>query len=146
MQLIIIVLAILFITAAPSLLSQTTTRAYEFTYDASGNRRIREHHPIYLRKGVDQEAEKEVTQKLPDHQIVIYPNPAKSYFDVKVSNLTKDSKTSINLIDLTGRSIFTQEGLGEVTTVDVSKHTNGVYFMQIIIDGHVTDWKIIKEE
>lgn len=119
--------------------------AYEITYDAAGNRFKREFKSsIFLRKGVDKEDE--VKQEVPEHQISVFPNPAKSYFDVKISNINKDSKTAISLIDLTGRSVYTKEGIGELTTVDVSNQSNGTYFLQITIDGHRTDWKVIKED
>ena len=143
MYLKLLIFIILFTIATPYAFSQVP--AYEITYDEAGNRTKREYKSsVFLRKAVDKE--EEVKQEVPEHQISIFPNPAKSYFDVKVSNVTKDTKTSISLIDLTGRPVFTKEGVGELTTVDVSSQTNGVYFMKITIDGHVTNWKVIKED
>ena len=116
---------------------------YEYGYDAAGNRELREYKILYYgKKGVPQES-KAVTD---EHEITIYPNPAKDYLEVKVTNLNKDTRTRIEIADLSGRLIYETENIKETTQIDMSNITNGSYIMRIVINGKSTEWKIIKSD
>ena len=122
-------------------LTQTPVPGYEYSYDAAGNRIMREYKIIYIKKAVLEESQ----SVLDEHEITVYPNPVRSNLEVKVTNLTKDTRTRIQIYDISGRLIYEKESIKETTQIDMSNKTNGAYFMRLSIDGKSTDWKIIKE-
>lgn len=137
-MILIILLAVIRISTAFSV----DVPGYWFDYDAAGNRKIREYKDITLKQGIYEEGNEQIGV----YGINIYPNPAKSFLELKISNLKKDSKAILKIVDVLGRLVMEKEKLSESNTLDVSKFTNGIYIMEIIIDGNRSNWKIIKEE
>ena len=74
-----------------------------------------------------------------DDSISVYPNPANS-----IVNFTSNSTIkSIELYDVQGRILETQ--VGNVSNLDISNKTNGIYFVKITTDKGSKVEKIVKE-
>jgi hypothetical protein len=131
---IILIAVIIFQTAL-------STPHYSFTYDAAGNRTGRTW--VTPRQG---EPAQETTFKnvITNHDITLYPNPTEGWFSVRITNLSKDDTGSLNLIDMSGKNIYTNSSLSEITNVDLSHSPAGAYFMKIRIGTKEEAIKIIK--
>ena len=74
----------------------------------------------------------------------IYPNPAKNF--VNISNTTGANLTSVELVDINGRTVknVTLSNVSEPQIV-LTDLATGIYTMKIVSDKGVTTKKIIKE-
>jgi hypothetical protein len=76
----------------------------------------------------------------------IYPNPANNEATVSFA-LNNDATASVNVTDLAGKVVYTS-ALGSVNgaqkvTVNTESLTNGVYMVNVIVDGTVSTQKLI---
>jgi Secretion system C-terminal sorting domain len=69
------------------------------------------------------------------NEVILYPNPANTF--VKIDNVP--SNTTLNLIDLTGKTILTTTG----DQIQTSTLTNGVYFVKLISDENSRSIKLV---
>ena len=70
----------------------------------------------------------------------IYPNPSNGVFFI---NSEKElNNTKINIRDINGKSILSQF-LNSDKKVDISDSPAGIYFMQIITDNKIINYKIV---
>ena len=76
----------------------------------------------------------------------IYPNPAKNFFVLKI-NAVRDAKAAIRIMDMAGRNIVNQSNKivngSNALTIGIQHLTAGTYNVQVIIDGEVTNQKLI---
>jgi hypothetical protein len=70
--------------------------------------------------------------------IKLYPNPTTD----KLFLQTEQSSYKINLLDLTGKIILTTENQREI---DLSSVANGLYILNIEIDGMKRSFRVVKE-
>jgi len=117
--------------------------SYRYDYDAAGNRTMRRYMIVHYPKMA---ANDNYNAQAGDYGITVFPNPAKSYLELKISNLKKDTKASLKIYDFDGNQVFEMSKVESDNTINISKFTNGVYIMEIIIDGLRSNWKIIKSE
>ena len=74
-------------------------------------------------------------------RINIFPNPANSFLNIKIS----DKKPSvISFFDLSGKKLMEKEFIKEIQ-LNTKKYKSGVYFIKIKIDNNVITRKIIIE-
>lgn len=76
-----------------------------------------------------------------DQSISVYPNPTKDKVNVS-GNFTLQS---VQLYDVQGRLLQTQLADDNQTSVDISAHSNGVYFIKVTSDKGIKVGKIVKE-
>ncbi|MBR4583708.1 MAG: T9SS type A sorting domain-containing protein [Bacteroidales bacterium] len=77
--------------------------------------------------------------------IYVYPNPADEELNILFNNLP-DGKNTIEIHDITGRLMFTQEITSTNTSINISSLKQGVYMYRIVNDGNVIARdKIVKE-
>ncbi len=81
--------------------------------------------------------------------ISIYPNPSKGVFAVSVSNAKESDTNSYSVSDITGRVIL-NKNLGTVPVrfsevIDLSNFSDGLYVLNVSLNGIVSTVKIIKE-
>lgn len=123
--------------------------AFEFTYDASGNRLTR---AVILLKSAtidpDSLEAKNPVIPLDDHiglqKTLIYPNPTKGLLKVDLPGLV-DQNAIIRMYDSGGRKIMQMEVVSSGNEIDLSSHPAGFYVMIIQIGQEKKEWKIIKE-
>jgi hypothetical protein len=116
--------------------------SYVFTYDGSGNRLTRTYQEIILKAGDTTLIESSVGV----HDILIYPNPTKGLITLNIANLGKDDDVKMTLHNITGDLIFSPVLNNQESTIDMSKHPNGTYFLRVIIGARSETFKIVKLE
>lgn len=122
--------------------SQTIT----YTYDESGNRIKREiimsQKNIPSQAGIDNIPSE---AKLSGREIRIYPNPTKGILKVEIFGYMSGDNGRMMLYSLSGQTIAYMDIDSSVTIFDISTAQNGVYILQISLNGKSSSWKIIKE-
>ncbi len=116
-----------------------------YVYDNAGNRISRTIIISSRAPVAPQESESSFFQEiLSDHTIKIYPNPTKGWLSVEIPGISSDFTGEIRLFDANGRVIQQRTVDSRRMDFDLSNVVNGIYFMQIIVDGQTTRWKVIK--
>lgn len=77
-----------------------------------------------------------------DTELSIYPNPSNGVFTIELS---KDTKTSIEVYDVLGKMVKSYEQNGLKSTLDLSGYPKGIYMVKMISDGKLSSKKIILE-
>src|SRR5690606_26053557 len=67
-------------------------------------------------------------ESLNAESVVVYPNPSNGMVNFKV---TSANVASIEIIDMVGKVIATQQVVSELTTFDLSKLYDGTYFYRV---------------
>jgi phosphatidylserine/phosphatidylglycerophosphate/cardiolipin synthase-like enzyme len=76
----------------------------------------------------------------------IYPNPSIGIFHIENSSSTTPENTTLNVIDILGRTILTKTyNPNSPQTIDLSNKTNGMYFIQLQNQNQSTNFKILKQ-
>ncbi len=75
------------------------------------------------------------------NDINIYPNPTNNIVNLN----TNDVITKVIVIDLAGKIITTSNPNTNTTTIDLTDYPNGIYILNITINGQQLHKKIIKE-
>jgi hypothetical protein len=71
---------------------------------------------------------------------LIYPNPNNGEFTIELNEITQ-----VIITDALGHALLHSIlGAGK-QTLDIKNHANGIYFVQLIIDGKRQTIKLIKE-
>ncbi len=77
---------------------------------------------------------------------IIYPNPSNGIFNIENSSSTIPENTTLNIIDILGRTILTKTySPTSIETIDLSNKINGLYFIQLQNQNQSTNFKILKE-
>jgi hypothetical protein len=155
------ILLILIASMAASVLWSQTQVA--FTYDAAGNRTLREvillppphdGNDSLLKteqlSGADEvvQEQQETTHTLmigETHRISIYPNPNGGRFTVEVAGMTRQTMATVLLTNLSGSVIVEKPLTQHSTSIDISASPAGTYLLTIVINGHKESWKIVKQ-
>ena len=78
-------------------------------------------------------------------QGVSYPNPTQGNLKVSISGLENSDKCHLDVYSIQGTQILAFDVNSDNANVDISNQPNGVYMLQITINGKSTTWKIIKK-
>ena len=125
--------------ATVAMYAQKTTINYG--YDNAGNRITRTitisanaHRPdsVYM-------------DSVPGNGIKIYPNPTAGVMKVEITGIKTDEDNFIYLYDLTGKMVFEQKNVQEISYIDITSQPTGAYVMRITLGKNTTSWKILKE-
>lgn len=118
-----------------------------YSYDAAGNRISR---TIILTRNLAKKQartvkDKEYTDILSQRNISISPNPTKGMVKITITGLRESDDCTMSVYTLNGQTLKTLSVSGEVTTIDLSGQPDGIYLIDITINGEKTSWKIIKK-
>lgn len=72
--------------------------------------------------------------------ISIFPNPSSDIFNIKFDN---DKNFNAKIIDITGREIYTKQGISSNEKIDLSSQPEGVYFITLENDDAIISQKLI---
>lgn len=75
-------------------------------------------------------------------RILLYPNPSTGEFTIVFGEKSEGSN-SVIITDLTGKVIWTADGLGSEVSIDLSDKAKGVYIVKTIANGNVRTEKLI---
>ena len=70
-----------------------------------------------------------VDDLLSENSIEIFPNPTSDWLNIKLNTLAPD--TQINIVDITGRQVYTSTMSAEDFKIDVSKFSTGLYILNL---------------
>lgn len=118
-----------------------------YSYDAAGNRISR---TIILNRNMAKKQartlkDKDYTDILSQRNISISPNPTKGMVEITITGLRESDDCAMSVYTLKGQTLKTLSVSGEVTTIDLSGQPDGIYLLDITINGEKTTWKIIKK-
>jgi hypothetical protein len=117
---------------------------FRYNYDAAGNRIARS--TIILTNLKSSVAE--ITPTVLEDNIIeakIYPNPTKGQLTIEIPHANNIQNGSIIIYNLKGQMIMRKPIDSHRENIDISAKANGMYIMQINMDGKISSWKIIKE-
>lgn len=73
----------------------------------------------------------------------IYPNPIKDILNIELSYVSKNA--SISIINLLGRTLYSQNINSLKTSLDIGNYSKGIYLLKIINNDKITTKKLILE-
>lgn len=144
---------LLFVCNAYTAIGQTSSDEIKFSYDASGNRKLRQLiHVTSLRNSNN--SKKSDTSDLTKNKelsglnnavtITDFPNPVTDRLIVSV-NSTGDTEGVIELFDVLGNIIKVQNITGKTNLVDFSNLSSGIYLIKVRTSNKTLEQKIIKQ-
>ncbi len=79
------------------------------------------------------------------NDILIYPNPTKGVFTIKLPGFQYLSGSNVSVTDISGKKIFIKTISSSELQVDISNYPSGVYFVKISNTENVKTVKIVKQ-
>ena len=135
-------MAVLLITAMPCLMFAQTIR---YDYDGAGNRLTRYIVMSPNRVAKSASIDEFLSDSLSERNIRIYPNPTQGLLRIRIDQLSEEDICSIRLFSLSGQQILVMPLQTTDTELNTSDQSNGIYILQILLNGEASSWKIIKE-
>ena len=83
-------------------------------------------------------------EPIPDDFISVYPNPTSYYVNIEFAEMEDTDNISYQLFDEQGRFVTKGQIQSTPTQLDISKESNGNYFLYINHNGRKGQWQIIK--
>jgi hypothetical protein len=76
---------------------------------------------------------------------MVYPNPSNGIFNVQLETSTPLSLATVEVTDVLGRVILTDNVKTGNYQLNLGNNVNGVYFVKAKVDGKTKTVKIVKE-
>ncbi|MES2514474.1 MAG: T9SS type A sorting domain-containing protein [Bacteroidota bacterium] len=76
-------------------------------------------------------------------QWLVYPNPSTGLLNVINNNIAADIKLKIEVLNSFGQLVLEETAVSNHKTLDMSKLSNGVYFVKIVLDKQSTIKRIV---
>lgn len=89
---------------------------------------------------IDYEVITDLKEAQTDDHFTVFPNPATNYISIKLNG---DSNAGLTVSDLTGKTVFTKVLYEDVSNVDVSDLSDGVYIVKLKIRNRTYFSKLI---
>lgn len=113
-----------------------------YSYDATGNMVKRE---IILSRALPIESRAiAYSEMLSSKEVKIYPNPTDGRLKVEIAGLSDEDRCSLGVFSVSGICIVKVSDARISTDLDISAHPNGIYILNVNINGSESSWKIIK--
>jgi hypothetical protein len=74
--------------------------------------------------------------------ISVYPNPNTGIFIIEMNN---DKMKQIEITDIAGRIIYTENSAAEKTTINLNDFAKGIYYVKIVSENVTETFKMIKQ-
>lgn len=121
---------------------------FEFTYNESGHRELRE--VIQLKSAVatqdtliSKQTKMPLSREIGLQELWIYPNPTKGI--VRIEFPLVDSEAFIRVYDANGKAIIQKAVKEPSSEINLSGEPSGIYILSIRIGSDKKEWKVIKE-
>jgi len=72
-----------------------------------------------------------------------FPNPVNGLLNIRMNEHVDYKNTFMSIFDATGKCIFQEKITSQLSTVDLSNYTTGLYFVQVMNNGVVLTKKVI---
>ncbi|MDE6480223.1 MAG: T9SS type A sorting domain-containing protein [Muribaculaceae bacterium] len=126
---------------------EVSAKKVTYTYDNAGNRIKRE--IVLSPKGkASQENAHEmqsVSDMMADKNIRIHPNPTTGMLRVEIINYESDDLGNIYVYSINGNTITQSKISSQLTDIDISSSPNGIYLLNIQLNGTSITWRVIKQ-
>lgn len=130
-------------------ISSSAQKQIRYTYDASGNRILREivmdEMATRAKKQSPMSQERMFTEVIHNHVVKIRPNPTEGILSVSIGGLNKNDHCTVGVYTLSGIEIWRTQAHTDEVTIDIRRQPAGVYLLRITINEKSTTWKIIKK-
>lgn len=123
--------------------SMTAVGQISYSYDLAGNRVKRE--IVMSSLAPKNSLATGFTEVLAKKYIRIYPNPTKGHLKVEVMGYEAADNCLLQLFNAAGAQIINRKATLPFTEINITNQPNGIYFLQITLNGENTKWKIIKK-
>lgn len=159
MKKILIILLLFYFGLFCNLSAQRIT----YHYDAAGNRTERVIPFMAARAMMDDDIEEEQQQELqtqqaeeielkkyeddlfPQKNVVIYPNPTRGQLVIEIQNYDTETLGDISIYTSNGLLLQKKEIIGSSILFDIGNQPDGMYLLNIKMDGKTSSWKILKQ-
>ena len=134
-------------------ISTVFSQGFSYTYDYAGNRLIRDIVELKKTNPVDTSQTNSLVQDSVQKSIVkfgnatvsVFPNPTPGIAQIEVGGELPESVSTIQVFDLTGKSILSTTFNERSTNIDLSAYPNGKYILKIICNNKSKEWILIKQ-
>ena len=123
--------------------SMTVVGQISYSYDLAGNRVKRE--IVMSSLAPKNSLVTGFTEVLAKKNIRIYPNPTKGHLRVEVVGYDSTDKCLLQVFNATGALIINRKATLPFTEINITNQPNGIYLLQITLNGENTKWKIFKK-
>jgi len=168
MKKILIIGIMLFTCIAAKAQQYQQAPGYLYSYDANGNRTMREYKMINIQatKIIDSTAQhgdsasviaanqaaqqlqqqQQLSETLPNgQQITVFPNPTEGVLQIDITNFATGSKGYILATDMQGRLVYKSENINATNKIDFSTLAKGNYTLKLLLNDTTKEWVIIKQ-
>lgn len=132
---------ILLLAAIPSFIHAQSS--IEYTYDAAGNRILRE--PVRSRLQGEDSDSLSMDNRMKLLNITVTPNPTKGPVTVYITGIEDEDACKLSLFDPMGRQLQTLFMKGNTAVLDLSSLPAGCYFLAVTYNEEKSSYRIIKE-
>ena len=137
-----ILIFLISVAAVPCLAQQTGT--VSFSYDANGNRILRQ---IEIGGGRG-EAATATMGAMESHEpieVALYPNPTEGRFSVGIAGAESGERIRATVTTMTGEVLYDKTIAGQTTDFDLTSQPAGIYLLRLTVRGESQVWKVIKK-
>ncbi|MES2514473.1 MAG: T9SS type A sorting domain-containing protein [Bacteroidota bacterium] len=83
------------------------------------------------------------SQSMANDQWLVYPNPSTGLLTVINNNIAPDTKLKIEVLNSFGQLVLEETAVSNHKTLDISKFSNGVYFVKIVSDKQSSAKRVV---
>ena len=84
-----------------------------------------------------------------NYKVIIYPNPTHGSLLVQIVGVTQEQLSTptsvITLWNMQGQQLITISPVDNSNLIDLTKFSSGTYILRINLEGHIKDFKIVKD-
>lgn len=88
---------------------------------------------------------KKYEEALGSCQVQIFPNPTVGNVHVEIQSENANLTPAMYLYSIQGTLLINKEHATMAEDFDLTKYSTGIYIMRIVVDGKVSEWKIVKQ-
>ena len=120
-----------------------------YTYDASGNRTLRQKEIVYNTRSVvdggSNEPEEYSDTLSLSSKVTIYPNPTEGLLRIDITGMEQVDHSSLSVYGQSGQLLLSVSPLSVSNDIDLTGYPSAVYYFNIFLDDKRSVWKIIKK-
>jgi len=144
---------IIFVVSTFLFVQNIDAQSLDFQYDLSGNCKMK-YKTIVLnapaaapQNNSIQDTIQAETQKgkIGNSEVLIYPNPTKGQLKVEILGDEPEQAIIYTLTDLAGKILLNFESKSTSTLINMSSLAEGIYILNVSLNGKQDQWKIIKK-
>lgn len=126
--------------------NQQAAYKLDFEHDADGNLSSRKIATLSAKSkennsSIDSTA---VTDVMGKQKIILYPNPTRGILRLDIKLFDPNKKNTYSVYSLSGAKLCDGNILSSSAEIDLSQYPQGNYLLDLLLDGKVSRWKIIK--